>query len=223
MKIKNIIFDVGGTLFEYEPDFLTFYYSTLLKLGFNFSKNHVLKALRLSSDYFYTTATFNPYFEFHVPLWFPIFFNNLGIPPNSINMNNIINAFYKKIQFKIDPQAIYVLKQLKNKGYRLAIISNWDESLKEELDNNNLTELFDVIIISGVVGCEKPSVKLFKICLETLNSQPHECVYIGDTTFMDVIGSKNSGIEPILIDRYNYWLNADCKIIKNLKELLLIF
>jgi FMN phosphatase YigB (HAD superfamily) len=52
-----------------------------------------------------------------------------------------------------------------------------------------------------------------------MNVKPEQAVYIGDNYFADVVGARNAGIEPILIDPVNLFPEANCTVIGSLGDL----
>ncbi len=94
-----------------------------------------------------------------------------------------------------------VLNEL-SKVHKLGLISNvWCESIyfKERLKEEEVYDLFDLLIFSTDHGAIKPSSKLFEIAINHFGMKPNELVYIGDNYKRDVIGAKNVGINSILI------------------------
>jgi HAD superfamily hydrolase (TIGR01509 family) len=99
----------------------------------------------------------------------------------------------------VDPEVIELLKELKQ-HYRLALVSNYPcgRIIRDSLDQNELTELFDAIVISGEVGFVKPHQKPFETLLGQLDATPHECVFVGDNWHADIQGAKRMGMRAIL-------------------------
>ena len=57
---------------------------------------------------------------------------------------------------------------LSERGYRLALLSNWDQRLRGLLQALDLAAHFEVMIISGEVGVEKPDIEIFRIAERAL-------------------------------------------------------
>jgi FMN phosphatase YigB (HAD superfamily) len=68
------------------------------------------------------------------------------------------------------------------------------------------------------VGHEKPSRKIFEIAIRRLNVKAERMIHVGND-LDDVVGARNAGVTPVLIDRRGD-KKMDCITIKNLKELL---
>lgn len=94
------------------------------------------------------------------------------------------------------------LRYLRSLGYRLGLISNWDESARAVLARNGLDEELDEIIISSEVGIEKPNPDIFRMALAKGGVTANESLYIGDNYYDDVIGSQKIGMHCLLINGY---------------------
>jgi len=100
------------------------------------------------------------------------------------------------------PDAVPTLQYLKEKGYKMGVISNWDRSARNLLERHHLTPFFDTIIISSEEGVEKPSREIFNHALTKAEVSPNECIYIGDNYYDDAVGSSKVGMESLIINRY---------------------
>jgi len=123
----------------------------------------------------------------------------------------------------LDPAAPEVFAGLKKLGYSLGIISNSDGSIAGAMKKFGLTHFFDCIIDSHVVGVEKPNSRIFEIALQQIGLPAEKCVYIGDNYGRDVVGARNAGLTPILLDPFEVVAEKDALKIKRLAELLKIF
>lgn len=101
------------------------------------------------------------------------------------------------------PWATDVLRQIRQRGYRLALLSNWDLGARAVLRSLELDSYFEVIVISSEVGFEKPDVRIFHALLAELNCSPDEVVYVGDNYYDDVVGANAAGIEAVLLNPYD--------------------
>lgn len=117
--------------------------------------------------------------------------------------------------------AIETLQYLKNKGYKIAIISNSPPTSKDQLADLKIKEYIDKEIFSFNLGSRKPEKEIFLSCLLEAGVKPSEAVMIGDSMKNDIKGAKNVGIDAILIDRNNT-LDYEPKVAKlsKLRDLL---
>ena len=116
------------------------------------------------------------------------------------------------------------LKALKEKKFKLAILSNGTPSLLNELvKSNNLNNLFDDIFSIEEVGVYKPDSKVYDIPVKKYKVKKDEIAFLSANTW-DVSGGGNYGYQAIWVNRNNnIFDNLDYKPtneIKSLKELI---
>ena len=122
------------------------------------------------------------------------------------------------------PEVKEVLKKLKEKNYKLAILSNGTPALLNELvKSNNLDNLFDNLFSIEEVGIYKPDSKVYDMPIKKYQIKTNEVVFLSSNTW-DVSGGGNYGYNAIWVNRNNnIFDNLDYKTkdeIKNLKQLL---
>ncbi len=93
-----------------------------------------------------------------------------------------------------------VLGELKNRGYRLHVVSNNSSILPLQLELIETTDYFDTISWSEEMGFEKPDRRIFELALERIGAGPGDVVYVGDSFEADVLGAEGAGITPIHAD-----------------------
>ncbi len=111
------------------------------------------------------------------------------------------------------------LAQLKQAGYRMAVLSNRDKPFQETLDTHNISEFFDFSFAGGEVSAYKPDPEFFEHALKRAGVTAQEAVYVGDNYFADVVGSRRAGLTPVLYDPIGIFPEADCATIKTFDEL----
>ena len=122
------------------------------------------------------------------------------------------------------PEVPEVLKSLKEKKYKLSILSNGTPSLLNELvKSNNLENLFDNIFSIEEVGIYKPDSRVYDMPIQKYKIQNNEVAFLSANTW-DVSGGGNYGFNSIWVNRNNnIFDNLDFKPehqIKSLKELI---
>jgi len=138
------------------------------------------------------------------------------------SMRNELLDLYKILStFKEVPE---VLKSLKEKDLKLAILSNGTPDLLEQLvKTNNLENIFDNIFSIEEVGIYKPNYKVYDIPIKEYQINKNEVAFLSSNTW-DVSGGGNYGYNSIWVNRnQNIFDNLDYNPrykIKNLLELL---
>lgn len=103
------------------------------------------------------------------------------------------------------PEVPEVLRELRTRGIRLAICSNWDWDLAEAVDEVGLSDLVDVQVSSAWAGARKPHPRIFEHTLTKLGADPAECMFVGDTWGPDVAGPQSMGMKSLYLSREDHW------------------
>lgn len=96
-------------------------------------------------------------------------------------------------RWRLSDDAHTVLTRLREAGYRLGILSNWDGRLRGILDGFGLLPCFEHVIISSEVGCEKPDPAIFDLTCRRFACSPDEVLHVGDSAHHDVHGARRAG------------------------------
>jgi putative hydrolase of the HAD superfamily len=112
-----------------------------------------------------------------------------------------------------------VLRELKRRGHRLAVISNADGTVEALLESEGLLPHFELVVDSGSVGVEKPDPRIFRMALERMGMAPEDAVYVGDVYEIDVVGARAAGMRAYLLDPLSRLGHLDCDRIATLGEL----
>ena len=117
------------------------------------------------------------------------------------SMRNELLDLYKILSpYKEVPET---LKTLKEKKFKLAILSNGTPSLLDELvKSNHLDNLFDDIFSIEQVGIYKPSSRVYDMPMKKYNINKSEVVFLSANTW-DVSGGGNYGYQSIWVNRNN--------------------
>ena len=121
------------------------------------------------------------------------------------------------------PEVKETLQLLKEKNYKLSILSNGTPSLLNELVSSNNLKVFDDIFSVEEVGIFKPDSKVYDIPVKKYKIEKREVAFLSANTW-DVSGGGNYGFNAIWVNRNNIIFdNLDYSPenqINNLKHLL---
>ena len=116
-------------------------------------------------------------------------------------MRNELLDLYKVLS--TFPEVKEVLNKLKEKSYKLAILSNGTPFLLNELvKSNNLDNIFDDIFSIEEVKTYKPDPKVYNIPIKKYQIQKNEVAYLSANTW-DVSAGGNYGFNPVWVNRNN--------------------
>ena len=132
-----------------------------------------------------------------------------------LNLYKVLSTF---------PEVKEALNKLKEKNYKLAILSNGTPNLLNELvKSNKLENIFDDIFSIEEAGIYKPDSRVYDLPVNKYQIQKNEIIFLSANTW-DVSGAGNYGYNSVWVNRNNnIFDNLDYKpshVVKNLKELL---
>ena len=114
--------------------------------------------------------------------------------------NELLNLYKVLSPFKEVPE---VLKALKEKKFKLAILSNGTpDLLKELVKSNKLDHIFDDLFSIEQVGIYKPDSKVYDIPIQKYHIEKNEVAFLSANTW-DVSGGGNYGFNSIWVNRNN--------------------
>ena len=99
---------------------------------------------------------------------------------------------------RLYPHVLEALAELRDKGYRLWLLSNAQRVFTEyELRHLGLGEQLDGIYISSDYECRKPDVRFFQALIREQKLKPAKCLMIGNDRQTDIAGAKNAGLATL--------------------------
>jgi putative hydrolase of the HAD superfamily len=229
--IQVILFDAAETLFHVNGSVAEIYLRYATKHGFQ-QKPESLEAI---------TQAFRRAFREAPP---PVF---VGMAPTKLKQcerlwwfDIVHNVFYRVGMFErfdeffdevfqvfedsrswvLYPETERVLTHLRDQGFELGIVSNFDSRLFTVLRGLGIETFFDTVTISSLAQAAKPSPKIFEVALEKHAVDPEEAIHIGDSLRDDVEGAQRAGLTGILLDRKGGVQEASVPVIRTLDELL---
>ncbi|HEX9014489.1 MAG TPA: HAD-IA family hydrolase [Chloroflexota bacterium] len=129
-------------------------------------------------------------------------FHRLGMTDNQEGFVQALwDVFGDPVNWELFPEVRDVLAELKGRGYRLGIVSNWDSRLLTICERLELSSQVDFVIASASAGMEKPDRRIFEIALAAASTPARRAVHIGDDYVADIVGANGAGLDAVLIDR----------------------
>jgi putative hydrolase of the HAD superfamily len=123
------------------------------------------------------------------------------------------------------PHAKEILHYLTGKGYELHLITNgFEKTQRNKLLYSGLNHFFKEIITSEGSGSLKPNKEIFEYALQKCCANAKECIMIGDSVEVDIVGASNAGIDQVYVNHLG--IEPEVKAtytVNSLKELEEIF
>ena len=105
------------------------------------------------------------------------------------------NSFKKG--FRLYPEILTMIQQLKEKGLKLAVVSNTVKPRVDIIKGKQGYDGFDVVILSCEAGMLKPDPEIYMLALKKLDVKPEECLYI-DSIVENLQPARRLGIRSIV-------------------------
>jgi dihydrofolate synthase/folylpolyglutamate synthase len=196
--ICAVTFDVGGTLIEPWPSVGSVYAEVAAQHG-------VKVAAEALDRQFAMAWTAKGDFSYSISDWSNLvrqtFAGLTDMPPSASLFSALYNRFATAAAWRIFDDVVPCLQELKRRGIKLGIISNWDERLRPLLRELQLDGYFNSIVISGEAGWQKPNPKIFQAAAVQLGTSPEAILHIGDSSSEDVAGARAAGLQALLLTR----------------------
>lgn len=212
-QIKAVVFDVGGTLLTFQATeeadrmYITHTMAYLNQHGIllGADPDEVMKHIEAGAKR-YKRFTEEDLIELDCDtIWRDYMLSGFDIPSEQLTgMGETLSFLYDMEKRELAPREGLreTLTALRDRGYRLAIISNVMSTtyIPHFLRENGISEFFEDIQMSSLCRIRKPRPEIFGRSLAALGLTKEEVVYVGDTISRDIRGARAAGWPIIQID-----------------------
>ncbi|MBP3579622.1 MAG: HAD family phosphatase [Clostridia bacterium] len=184
--IKNVIFDFGKVLVQFEPEYMT--------SRFIDDKDDIELVSKVLFDRLYWDR----------------------LDEGTISDKQVIEESCKRLPLRLHKAAedIYnnwvynlpeicgmreLLQKLKSNGIRLFLLSNISKNFAEKSGDISILSYFEKCIFSAVCGYTKPSLEIFNHLFEQCDIKAEESIFIDDSQ-INIDGAKKAGLSTYLFD-----------------------
>jgi putative hydrolase of the HAD superfamily len=226
MRWSAVFFDAGETLVHPHPTFPDLFARILEREGHQVSPDTIRERIHVVFDRFRTAAETNELWttspERSRRFWhdvYTIFLRDLGIADGDGLVETVYAEFTDLANYSLFDDVVPVLDRLSGAGLKLGVVSNFEEWLERLLEQLGVRSYFEVRVISGVEGFEKPDPRIFQLAMERAGVLPAQSVYVGDNPELDVEPALALGMFPVLIDRRDRYPDAPGTRIDSMERL----
>jgi putative hydrolase of the HAD superfamily len=206
-RVAVVTFDAAGTLLRPHPSVGAIYREVGLSHGCDLPEDALDHAFRaafhaVSKD----PAVLDPEGR-ERDFWRRVVlhaFRSLGRVPDRFDafFEELWETFAHGSRWRVYERAPETLHELRRRGYRLGVLSNWDNRLHRVLAETGLRLHFEVVTISSEAGAEKPDTGIFRRAEAAHGVAPAQCLHIGDSLKHDIEGAQAAGW-PVLRVRHD--------------------
>ena len=197
-SIRAVTFDIGGTLIEPWPSVGHVYAEVAARHGLRPDPVQVNRQFAAAWD-----AKSN--FDYSRAAWAELvakaFVDESGVPRKVPFFDELYDRFSQPQVWRIYDDVAPALESLCRRGFKLGVISNWDERLRPLLRLLDLDRFFATMIISNEIGWHKPSAQIFQEAVRQLAAPASSILHIGDSAGDDVEGARAAGFSALEIQR----------------------
>lgn len=113
----------------------------------------------------------------------------------------LLDVAERRISFNPYPESESVLRALSRMGMTLYVVSNWDIQLVKVLDDLGWARFFEGVVVSAVLGVEKPAPGIFDEALRLAGVTAEKALHVGNDPVADVRGAGEAGIDTVYVAR----------------------
>ena len=206
-RIRGVLFDAGATLLHADPPVEQVYFEAFARDGARCSPGDLAAALE---------STWREIRERGLPNRFGGASGERGFWEAFVRrarhhldggalsdrcFSELVAHFVLPGSWSVYPDVAPALSSLRERGFRLAIVSNWDSTLAGLLEAHGLEDSFSAILISAVEKAAKPHAEIFHRACARLGLRADEALHVGDSLEEDYRGARAAGLSAILLDR----------------------
>ena len=201
-KIKTVIFDLDGTMYDYVLcnraglDALEAY------CGEQFGLEHrgFDEAFRLADDNLQQRIGYSCASVHNRLIRFQCMLELLEKPlfPHALTM---YHCYWDTFLAAMRPYEGLkeCLRHLNQRGLTTAVGTNMTAYVQyQKLEQLEVTEFIRWMVTSEEAGTEKPDPGFYRLCIEKSKNRPEECLFIGDHPQCDVAGPEQAGMQALL-------------------------
>ena len=196
--IRAVTFDVGGTLIEPWPSVGAVYAEVAARHGLVVPADALDRQFALAwaarQDFGHSLSDWSRLVE-------QTFAGLVPGSPSAALFDALYRHFATAAPWRVFDDVAPCLRELRRRGLKLGIISNWDERLRPLLRDLKLDSYFDSIVVSGEAETHKPDPRIFQVAAAQLGVPVAAIVHIGDSAPEDVAGARAAGLQALHLTR----------------------
>lgn len=199
-KIKNIIFDYGGTLDTHGIHWSEMFWEAYQYFHLPVDKENFRKAFVYSERYipnvikqdFGLEKTYKTqiYYQFKY-----LESNNLLSGFSYLIHDKMVSHLVRQVKKNIEITKLTL--EILEQDYTLGLISNYYGNVEKVLEELHILKHFKEVIDSIIVGVRKPHNEIFEIALNKLGAKANETIMVGDSYGNDITPAKLLGCKTI--------------------------
>lgn len=205
--IRAVLFDAGATLVHPDPPVEAVYAREFAADGARFTEEDLTRALTRAWEEVHAQPAGDRYggARGEAAFW-AAFLNRVrslldGGVLSPAGFERLAGHFQSAAAWAVYADVVPTLEDLRRRGAKLAVVSNWDSYLPKLLAALGLDRFFPVVVVSALEGTSKPDPEIFLRACRRLEVRPAEAIHVGDSVAEDLAGARAAGLSALLLDR----------------------
>jgi len=221
MTIRAVLLDAGHTILEGRPSWFDIWEEALAAFDVTLDREALQRAYARASDLFRNLSVDQLNSEVERQFLREMA-SHLQVPGREEELAERMHRVLSQVrpEYTAYPEVPGVLAELRRRGYRMAVVSNWELDLPDVLERAGLRDFFDAIVASAADGETQTHPASGPVARAALDAAPQEAGRGGDSCGVDVQGARAAGVAPVLLDRDHVYRTSDVPLIRDLRELL---
>lgn len=202
--VRAVTFDAAGTLFDAHPSVGAIYAEVATAHGIVVTEADLEPRFRAA----FKSRAAQPRartdeaaeYEFWRALVNEVFASHADAAARRALFPALWETFAESHRWRPKDDAAATLAALRERGLRLAVLSNWDARLHRVIAGLGWMRWFDGgVLVSSELGAEKPDPLIFARAADRLACAPHEILHVGDSPRQDAEGALQAGWHAALL------------------------
>lgn len=225
-EIRAVFFDAFKTLIDLNPSYAGAFADVCKDFGYPVTEAEVARVLpaieRMEEERLREQKDFAVTPEVLERRWIALncaIFRAVGVEGDARALSEEMERRFAAGSYsRLYADTLPVLENLRERGFRLGVISNGTPGVARCLESAGVTERVDFVLVSALVGWEKPSPKIFRMGLKAVGLEPAQVVFVGDHYMVDIQGALSVGMHAVMINRDGRCAEVDVPVVDNLVE-----
>jgi putative hydrolase of the HAD superfamily len=226
-ETEFVFFDAGETLIHPVPSFPELFTNVCAEHGLEVDLYHLREATRRLmagvEDKQRKGYTFSNESRKSRRFWLDFYGSLVGEMGYAQDDGDLPQALYRTFSQPSNYGAYHdvreTFEELKTRGVRMGLISNFETWLQDLLDDLGLSTFLEVLVISGQEDYEKPHPRIYELALERGGVEPARALHVGDSPISDYDGAREAGMRAVLLDRWGRFPEFEGERVTDLREL----
>ena len=137
-------------------------------------------------------------------VWMKLTIERFGVDTTAEEMETTFRPHYLAC-YQVEPEAVDGLHRLKDRGWRIGVVTNGPPSQNEKVTGTGLDRVVDGWVVSEEVGVRKPDRRIFELASARCGAPLDGGWMVGDSAPADMVGARNAGLRSVWLHRGRDW------------------